>query len=206
MRFLLYSILLVIVTGCASTYRGMSSVTGRESCLEQMKPRGIASGWFTAGVDVMGRRLSGLLLVKNMERGETRVVMTSEAGTTFFDFGFSENNEFKVHRVIPQLDRKAVINLLRDDFSLLLGIPFRNSPVKASSLNNELYFGVAQKKETAYFITDPDCSTLLRLELAAPRKKKVTITFDGNPAEPMAAVIRHHTFDMVITLKKLDKQ
>jgi hypothetical protein len=141
-----------------------------------------------------------------MEAGGTRVVMTSEAGVTFFDFEFTQDQEFKVHRIIPQLDRKVVVNLLREDFGLLLGIPFRGNPVKSSSMNNELHFGTTQKKETAYFITDLDCSTLLRLEVGSPRKKKVTITFDGDPDDPTSAVIQHHTFDMVVTLNKFEKR
>ena len=204
MRFLLCSIFLT-VTACTSSYRGMTPATGKDLCAQRMKPDGIASGWFTAGVDVMGRRISGLLVIKKIEDGETRVVMTSEAGVTFFDFGFKPGGEFKVHRIIPQLDRKVVINLLRDDFGLLLGIPFREKPIEARTLNDELYFAAPQKKETAYFITDPDCSTLLRLERASSRKRLVSITFEGDAKAPEAAVIRHHTFEMVITLRKIEK-
>lgn len=204
MRFLLYSVLLA-VTGCASAYRGMTDAERETACAERIRPAGIPTGWFTTGVDVMGRHMSGLLLIKNMEGGETRAVFTSEAGVTFFDFGFT-GNDFKVYRIIPQLDRKAVVNLLRKDFSLLLGIPFRNGSYNTMKLNDELYFGVTQKKETAYFITGKDCGTLLRLELSSPRKKKVTISLDGDSRDPDSVVIRHHTFDMVITLKKIEKE
>lgn len=206
MRFLLYSVIVCLLTGCASAYRGLTEVAGHDLCAERMKPSGLMSGWFTTGVDVMGRRISGLLLIKNMAAGGTRVVMTSEAGVTLFDFEFMDNRGFRVHRIIPQLDRKVVVNLLREDFGLLLGMPFKGSPIEVGSMNNELYFGAKQKKETAYFITDSDCSTLLRLELGSPRKKMVTITFDGNPAGPSSAVIQHHTFDMVVTLRKFEKE
>ena len=206
MRFLPYSVMVCLLAGCTSAYRGLTKEAGQELCAERMKPAGVASGWFTAGVDVMGRRITGLLIVKNMESGGTRVVMTSEAGVTFFDFEFTPERNFKVHRIIPQLDRKVVVNLLREDFGLLLGIPFKGSPIQSASMNNELYFGVTQKKGTAYFITDLDCSTLLRLEVGSSRKKKVTITFGGNPNDPVSAVIQHHTFDMVVTLNKFEKQ
>jgi hypothetical protein len=205
MRFLLYSVLVCLGAGCTSAYRGRTKVAGQELCVERMKPSGVSSGWFTAGVDVMGRRMTGLLLVKNMEAGGTRVVMTSEAGVTFFDFEFTQELDFKVHRIIPQLDRKAVVNLLQQDFGLLLGIPFRDNSVEAHAMNSELYFGTTQKKETSYFITDMDCSTLLRLEIGSARKRKVSITFEGDAANPASAVIRHHTFDMVITLRKFEK-
>lgn len=205
-RFLLYSIIVCAITGCASAYRGMTNVAEQDSCIERMKPSGMSSGWFTAGVDVMGRRITGLLLVKNMETGGTRMVMTSEAGVTFFDFEFTDDQKFKVHRIIPQLDRKIVVNLLREDFGLLLGMPFRGGSIEGRSMNNELYFGAKQKKRTAYFITDPDCSTLLRLELGSQRKKMVTITFEGPSTDPTSAVIKHHTFDMVVTLNKFEKQ
>lgn len=205
-RFLLYSMIVCSITGCASAYRGIANVAAQDGCIERMKPSGMSSNWFTAGVDVMGRRITGLLLVKNMETGGTRMVMTNEAGVTFFDFEFTNDQKFKVHRIIPQLDRKVVVNLLREDFGLLLGIPFKGDSIEAGSMNNELYFGAKQKKRTAYFITDSDCSTLLRLELGSSQKKMVTITFEGPSRDPASAIIQHHTFDMVITLNKFEKQ
>lgn len=171
-----------------------------------MRPRGIATSWYTASIDVVGKHLSGLLLIKEMPDSSRRVVFTNEAGITFLDFEFNAANQFRVKQVMKQLDYKAVVELLQKDFALMLGIPFTTPPYTAWSSGNEFFYGVTQKKETAYFITGLDCASLRRLELGSRRKRKVTVTFAGSDLRrPDALTIQHYTFNMVIALKKLER-
>lgn len=202
MKFLSFSLLLMM-TACASDYRGMRRITASKDCLN-LKPSTPDNALFNAKIDVVGKHLSGLLLVKRLDK-EHRVVFTNEAGVTFFDFSFGYDGSFQVIKVIEQLNKKAVINLLRKDFSLMLGLPFRNDKVESFSIGDEIFFGVSQKNETPYFITDKDCASLQRLELGSSRKRKVTITFTGVPEKPEAIRIRHHTFDMVVNLNLIER-
>jgi hypothetical protein len=157
-------------------------------------------------VDVVGRHISGLLLVKEMPDSTTRVVFTNEAGVTFFDFEFGKTGAFKARQVIKQLDRKPVIETLQKDFALALGIPFRQGVEGSWKMGEEVYFGVHQKKETAYFITGADCASLRRLEIGSRRKPKVTAVLYGSDLTlPDSIVLKHHTFAMAITLKKLER-
>jgi hypothetical protein len=168
-------------------------------------PKGLETSWFTASIDVIGKHMSGLLFIKRMDDGSSRVVFTNEMGVQFFDFEFGTSGQFKAIKVIPQLNKKAVITTLRKDFELLLGIPFKN-PVQAWQMGNEIYYGAAQKKETAYFITGRDCASLQRMELGSKRKSKVTVILSGSMlSSPDSVVIHHHTFAMDIVLKKLVK-
>jgi hypothetical protein len=204
MKYFLFSLSLFLVS-CASSYKGMiaSPVAG---CLEKFGHGVFGTSWYTAGIDVYGRHLSGLLLVKRMEDKSYRMVFTNEAGVTFFDFEFSDSGAFSVRRVIKQLDRKPVINTLKDDFALLLGLYFRGVRPVVRYNDGEVFYGVNQKKRTAYFITDPECASLRRLELGSKRKSLVSIDLDGNRFMPDKIVIRHHSFDMVINLKKIERE
>jgi hypothetical protein len=205
MRSLLFS-LLVLLVGCKSDYKLLKPTAAKNSCIEKLAPGGINSSWFTASIDVVGKHMSGLLFIKKMDDQSYRVVFTNEMGVEFFDFGFEKSGAFKVHDVIPQLDKKAVINTLRKDFELMLGLPFRGTP-EAFEQGDEIYYRYNQKKEAAYFITDRDCASLQRLELSSPRKRKVTVTLSGRHAEtPDSVSIHHHTFGMDIRLKKLVKE
>jgi hypothetical protein len=205
MRLLLYSILLILA-GCKSDYKLLKPVQTDKACTEKISPKAIETSWFTASIDVIGKHISGLLFIKRMNDQTTRVVFTNEPGVKFFDFEFGPVGQFKAIDVIPQLDKKAVVNTLRKDFDLLLGIPFRN-PLQAWQLGDEIYYGAVQKKETAYFITDRDCASLQRMELGSKRKKKVTVTLLGSqPGSPDSVTIHHHTFAMDIVLKKLVKE
>jgi hypothetical protein len=205
MRSLLFS-LCVLLAGCKSEYKLLRPVAADQSCVKKLSPKGINSSWFTASIDVVGKHLSGLLFVKKMDDKSYRVVFTNEIGVEFFDFGFDASGAFKVYDVIPQLDKKAVINTLRKDFELMLGLPFRGTP-EAFEQGDEIYYRYNQKKEAAYFITDRDCASLQRMELGSSRKKKVTVMLSGNELEaPDSVSIHHHIFGMDIRLKKLVKE
>ncbi|MFZ6009873.1 MAG: hypothetical protein ACOYXT_05940 [Bacteroidota bacterium] len=204
MRCLLFSLL--IGAGCAAEYKGLIAVPIDPNCVEKIQPRGINTTWFDAGVDVMGKHISGLMLIKNMPDSSTRVVFTNEAGVKFFDFEFSGDKSFKVHHVIPQLNKNAVIGLLREDFELMLGVPFRSAELQSWERGEEHFFGAAQKKETAYFITSWDCASLLRQEIGSARKRKVSLTSFGDLRQPDSVRLQHHTFNMQIVLKRLVRE
>jgi hypothetical protein len=175
-------------------------------CANKLAPRRINSSWYHASVDVVGNHISGLLLIKNMPDSSKRVVFTSEAGVTFFDFGFSTGN-FQVHNIIKQLDRKPVVETLRKDFELILGIPFQGSDFQRWTMDDEVFYGVKQKKETAYFITTKDCASLRRLELGSSRKRKVSVVIAGESyPSPDQIELTHHTFKMKISLTRFEKE
>jgi hypothetical protein len=207
MRFLHFSLPLIICWGCASDYQAMQPVETDIDCITKLTPDHFSTSWYHASVDVVGNHISGLLLMKNMPDSSYRIVFTNEAGVTFFDFGFSAQGDFKVYNIITQLDKGPVIQTLRKDFALILGLPFRNTSLHSWTMNEDVFYGVKQKKETAYFITNKDCASLRRLELGSDRKRKVTVNITGN-GYPLTENIelRHHNFNMQIKLTRFDKE
>jgi hypothetical protein len=203
-RLLLSSLLLCCA--CGSEYRSLKPVEADPRCIAKLKPAGLQTSWYNAGIDVVGKHISGLLLLKNMPDKSMRIVFTNEAGITFLDFEFSGDHRFTVHHILKQLDKKVVINLLRKDFELLLGIPFQTNDFRAWSSDREVFYGAPEKKETDYFITDMDCASLHRLETGSKRKKKVTLMLYGTDlSRPDSVNLQHHTFAMRIRLKKIDR-
>jgi hypothetical protein len=203
MRYLSFNILLFILVGCASDYKGLQRTSTKSAC-STLRPDGIEKAWYNTKIDVVGKHLSGLLLIKPMDGGH-RIVFTNEAGVTFFDFAFDPSGNFRVVNVIKQLNKKAVITLLQKDFALMLGLPFRNASYDVFFHGDDVFHGVKQKNEIAYFITDKDCASLRRLEWGSGRKQKVTISFEGAPRKPKTIQIRHHTFDMVVSLHQIER-
>ena len=203
MRYLLFSMLICL--GCASDYHALRPAEADKDCVSKLKPEGIKTAWYDAGIDVMGNHISGLLLFKNMADSSDRVVFTNEAGIKFLDFEWQDTGLFKVHYVISQLNKKAVIALLKKDFELIMGIPFKTLEWTAWKNGNELFYRTSQKKEKHYFITAQDCASLLRIESGSERKRKVTVWLYGNDNPPDSIRLQHHTFDMQILLKKMTK-
>ncbi len=207
MRYLPYSLLIMVAFSCASEYKLLRPATLDQSCVSKIRPRGLTTAWFNTSVDVVGKHLSGLLLIKNQPDSSTRVVFTNEAGITFFDFEFTKDGTFAVKRIVSQLNKKPIIQTLRKDFELTLGIPFRGVTPEVWTMNTEKWYGVKQKNETSYFITDSECASLLRLELGSSRKKKTEVFIRGkHPHDPDSVQIKHYNFAMQIELRKLMRE
>ena len=207
MRYLLFSIACIFCLSCGSDYKHLKAVKAHAGCVSNLARKVFATAWYHASVDVVGNHISGLLLIKNMPDSAYRVVFTNEAGVTFFDFGFSIQGDFKVHNVIKQLDKRPVIQTLRKDFALILGLPFHTTHYQTWAMGEEYFYGVTQKNETAYFITNKDCASLHRLELGSNRKRKVIVQFSGEGyPSPEKIEIIHKTFNMQITLTRFQKE
>jgi hypothetical protein len=190
--------------GCTSAYKDLYQVEKDPSCLEKFIPAFEAS-WYRTSVNVTGKHISGLLLIKTMPDDSKRIVFTNEAGITFFDFEFTQDG-FVVHQVIRQLDKKPVINTLRKDFEMLLMTQIRKGEAEQFQRGDTIFHGYAGKKEINYFVTDKNCSSLLRIEKASRRKKKVEVKlFNVRNNVPDSVAIQHFLFNMQIQLKKLKR-
>ena len=173
-------------------------------CLTQFKPP-FKADWYNASVDVIGNHISGLLLFKAMPDSSVRVVFTSEAGLTFFDFEFRPDGTFTAKQAVNKFSNKAVINTLRKDFELIL-FPRTNQLLKSFTSDNEIWYALSSKNETDYFITNHDCTSFLRAEKTGKGKKKVEMKMSGAPhLAPDSVHLQHYTFNMQISLKKLDR-
>jgi len=206
MRCLLFSSSILLLS-CTSDYRTLTAIPVDSNCVSKMAPRPLPTSWYHASVEVVGNHISGLLLIKNMPDSAIRVVFTNEAGVTFFDFGFSRDRTFTVHSIIKKLNKKPVVQTLRKDFELILALPFVKASYQSWRAGEEIFFGVNQKKQTAYFIISKDCSSLHRLEWGSARKRKVTVLLAGSGyPSPEKLEIIHHTFDMTISLTRFQKE
>ena len=207
MRYLVFSVVLCILPGCASDYKLLKQISSVSVCHDVFQADGLSTAWYKAGVDVMGRYVSGLLLVKEMPDGSTRFVFTNEAGITYFDFSYDSTGRFIKNHVIRQMDKKPVITTLRKDFELWLGIPFRDKALTAWQQDDKIYNGVMQKKNTAFYVTNESCTTLHWLERGSERRRTVMLTLAGTSlASPDSVTFQHSNFDMRIDLRKLERE
>jgi hypothetical protein len=190
---------------CTPLYSDLQPVQADAACLAKFKPA-FRADWYNASVDVVGNHISGLLLFKSMPDSSVRIVFTNEVGLTFFDFEYTKQGKFTVHQVIEKLNKKAVINLLRKDFELIMMRDVGEKPLKSFSRNTEILYAVRGKKETDYFITDKDCASLLRIEKNSKRKKKTEVRLIGaHHQAPDSVFLKHFTFAMQLRLKKLHR-
>jgi len=195
---------LVLLGFSCGTYPHALATTGNPDCVKKFKPV-FGEIMYRTSVDVVGKHLSGLLLVKTMPDSSIRMVFTSELGFGFFDFGFLPGDQFKVFQVTPQMNRKAILKTLRKDFDLIL---FRHAdPANYFSLRDSqvVYNGFRQSSGSNYYITDTACRQLIKMQRASSHKPVMEAWMqpaDGRGA-PDSIFIRHLNFDFTISLKKI---
>ncbi|HZG23523.1 MAG TPA: hypothetical protein VEZ17_03025, partial [Chitinophagaceae bacterium] len=175
------------------------------SCISKFRPQ-FTSSLYNTNVNVIGKHLSGLLIIKAMPDSSTRMVFTSETGLTFFDFEYSREGNFKVHNIIRQMNRKAVIRTLQKDFELVLMRNLNAEQARSAEDAAYRYTIFPQGKEYNYYITDPGCSQLERIEKTSKRKIKVSVIMKNyRNGVPDTIGITHHNFNFNIGLKLLER-
>jgi len=213
-RFLtLVSLLILLLSACGSPYKKLrpsgthDAKTVSSADIAKYRPvyPGLQKALYRCHVD--GRflfkkfHLSGILLFRNFQNGDTRVVFSNEMGFTFFDFGWDGSDSFKVNSIIPQLDKPAVIKTLRKDLELVL---VRNTHSVEIFLDGDtIYYRSSLPKGYAYYIVQ--ATKLRRIEIAR-RKKVATIYPIGKRTDndmPDSLSIVHHKAHFTIQAKKI---
>ena len=204
-NFALISII-IILSGCSPVpYSGLQPATGTNSCFDKLRPK-FTSIIYTASVNVTGHHLSGLLILKSMDDTTTRVLFTNEVGVTFFDFEFSKKG-FRVVTCVDKMNKKPVINRLRDDLGLLLQHGFENKQPEMLQNGNETFYRFDRNKESVYYITDSDCNRIQNIETVSGRKKKIKVNLTENRAGmPDSVYLAHQSFEYNIALKQIEKK
>lgn len=187
-----------------SPYLFLDEHNSQPDCINKLIPV-FKTELYNAQINVSRKHLSGLLLFKTMQDNTTRVVFTSETGLTFFDFEYNKN-EFKVIYCMNKLNKKPVITQLKKDIGLLLRYELNDKPQLTMSGNDELYFGYTYKKETTWYITGKECTSIKRIETASKKKKKVIVNLtDYGTTLPDSAYLEHQLFEFNISLQKIER-
>jgi hypothetical protein len=203
MRYLLLSSCLLFFIGCRSVYENLQKADGDPSCLLQFRPQ-FTKVLYNTQVDVVGKHLSGILLIKNMADSSTRMLFSNEIGFKFFDFEFSANGNFKVYYILKQMNKKAVLKTLQKDFELILMQHLDMNAVHILKDLENRYYAFPQSKGSYYYITDSNCHQLVRIEKASKRKPVVkAIMQNYDEGMPDTIGITHTKFNFTIGLKRL---
>lgn len=205
MRYFLLSSSLFILLSCNTAYKNLQKTTGDVSVLQKFKPVAPVALYNTQ-VDVIGKHLSGLLLIKKMPDSSTRLVFTNEIGFSFFDFGFGADGSFKVYAILKQMNRKAVIKTLRKDFDLVLMRGLDTGKVVIRKNDSLTYYVFKQTKGYNTYITNNTGTELVRMERSSKRKPVVqAIMKNYVDGVPDTIGITHKTFNFSIGLKRIER-
>jgi hypothetical protein len=203
MRYSLLGSLIFTLFSCSSPYKNLQKISGDATCVEKFKPI-FSKNLYKAQINILGKELSGILLFKTMPDSSIRVVFSSEMGFKYFDFEFAKNGDFKVFYILKAMNKKVLVNMLKNDFELVLmqNLDFNNASFYQE---NQLKYSVFKQNSTfTYYITNENCSELVGIENASKHKIKVQIAmqnFKNNLPDRIG--ISHKNFKFNIGLKLL---
>lgn len=202
-KFWLISLLASLSACSGHLYEELRNSSESTNALAILKPA-FTNALYRTEVDIMGKPLSGLLLIKALPNDETRVVFTNEIGVKFFDFSFGKQ-KFEVVSCIDQLNKKLVINQLRQDIGAILMYKLDFTKAQVYQRQDELYYRFPGEKGTRlYYVTDAQKRTIKRIENTTNKKKKLVVEL-FNPVQNVADSIflDHKLYKFSISLKKI---
>ncbi|PIF44150.1 hypothetical protein CLU96_1080 [Chryseobacterium sp. 52] len=177
LQSLVYSLILLLCISC-KTYKltDAKPVQNSEKTVENLYFSSGEDYVYKCQMDIYKNHVSGILIIKKLNETTHRVVMTSDFGNKLIDFEISEN-DFKLNYVLPDLDKKIVINFLKNDFRQLLK---RQYPVSESFENDhaKIYLSKADRK-AYYLFFNKENGLLKKVIYTKNNKEKIDFTFEA---------------------------
>ena len=138
----------------------------------------IQNAQYSAQIDFFKKHFSGIFLFKTLNDTSQRVVFMSETGFKFFDFEYGPHH-FAVQYIIPGLNKKVIINILRRDIGYLVQPPSENSARQQTKTDTYTLFKFPHGKDADYYYADTKCEQLQKIEAGSDRRKHITIDLTG---------------------------
>lgn len=174
---LTYSLILLLAVSC-KTYQlsDVKSVSTTEKTVENLYFSSSEDYVYKCQMDIYKNHVSGILIIKKLNETTHRVALTSDFGNKLIDFEVSEN-DFKLNYVLPDLDKKIVINFLKNDFQQLLK---RQYPVSETFENDNAKIYLSKIDNKAYYLFFNKENNLLKEVIYTKNnKEKIDFTFEA---------------------------
>ncbi len=154
---------------------------------------------YKANIVAFGDSFGGIFIVKKLGQNHHRIVFTTEIGNKIFDFTF-KREDFKVNHILKKLDKKILINVLKNDFKVLIKEKLLVEKGFQQDLNS-IYKTQISNKNYYHFVSEEKLHKVIRIN---NRKEKVVFTFseiENNIANEIQ--ISHQNINLKILLKAL---
>lgn len=202
MRFLLISSCFILVLSCGSypkkqDFVKQSTVTSTLRNLYFSDPN--QDYVYKANIEVYGRSFGGIFIVKKIGIQQHRIVFTTEMGNKLFDFSFV-NDSFKVNFIMDELNKKILINILKNDFKVLITDPIK---IKNSYQSEGIdIFETEILKKTYFYYQSKHLDKIVR---TSNGKEKVSFKFsENNDSIAKHIQIEHSNIQLKIILKSIN--
>ena len=201
MRFLLISVCFLVVScGSYSKNQGFKLKTSSTEIIKNPYFSNADIDYiYKASINVYGNHFSGLLILKKIEESKHRVAFTTEMGNKLFDFTFAENS-FQVNFILDQLNRKMLINVLKNDFKVLIteNLQVINT---FSEANTDVFETSIYNKNHYYYFENKQLTQVVRTKNGKAKVQFLFSEINNHLADQID--IKHHNIELDITLQSI---
>lgn len=212
-NLLLSSFVVLVLSGCKlGHYSKLSKMQVLDSAGANIPkaPKPIFSNNFNSflfktNIRVYGKDFSGLLVTKQLQPGNYRVIFTTELGMKIFDFEFKDTS-FTLHYCVPQFNKPKLLKVIREDMETLLMNNIENKVVANYFDQKSLHevklirFG----KFSNYYFIDIPSQNIVKIEHSKKRTIKTIFTLtDYKDGFPNNIIIQHYNMKLKIVLNLL---
>jgi len=161
---------------------------------------------FNMQIDYKETNLTGLLIVKPEGANSTRTIFTTLFGMTVFDFEFSET-DFKVNRIMEQMNKKMVLNLLKKDLRTLFlyNIPLHFDAKVYQGKEATVGYKIKTKDGKGYFLTNTAEKQLKKVEMPGCITRLNLDYQNYNNGFPEQIVMYHPKIKLRMQLERIEQ-
>lgn len=200
MRYLLISFFVLICFSCSSYPKKKGfEATEKASVVNPYFSNPSKDYVYKASINVSDKKFGGIFIVKKLEKNYHRIVFTTEMGNKIFDFSFLKN-DFKVNHILKDLNKKILINILKNDFRVLITEkPFVESTFIKN--NGFVYKTHIATKKHYHYVSKEKLQKVTRVRSGKENVEFLFYEINDNIAEQIQ--ILHKNFTLEINLKVL---
>ncbi len=155
---------------------------------------------YKSRISMYGREFSGIMVIKRNTQGVFRTVFMNEAGMKYFDFELGEDT-FRVVHIFKPLDRKIIIRLFTDIYSLMLFVPTMPKDSENSSDSN-LIKSKKGNKVILYYANSGLVSEIYRRGLFRKKRQVLFNDYKEDTATDIVALTKGIRFKQTFILLK----
>ena len=208
-NLLLSSFIVILLAGCKlGHYAKLKEMPEPDtSAFKSIYGENFNSFLYKTNIRAYGKDFSGLLVTKQMQPKDYRVIFTTELGMKLFDFEFKDTS-FTLHYCVPQFNRPVLLTTIQKDIEILLMNNLDGKPIAHYSDEKNTYDirQIQFKDHFNYYYRGKASHHIEKIEHSRNGTIKTIFTLkDYNADLPGNIVIKHYNIKLRIELNLLKK-
>lgn len=157
---------------------------------------------YKANIAIYNKEISGILIFKKLDEQRHRLVLTTDFGNKLMDVEIS-GEDFLVHFVMEDLNRKIILNTLKKDFRLLLQ---KHYAIDRTYSNDSTIIAKTKTGGKQYLHISKADSLLRKVDYVPHRQSKLSLQFTPETTDFTKHInIQHHKIKLKIDLVYIGK-